>query len=81
MLVKMLYFGGIINKKNLFIHELGSKFFFLGSLAYQLVNILVFEEKNHVKWVRTGFFSSIIGLGLNFTYEFEVCFSVHCTMK
>ena len=51
MLVKMLYFGRIIN------------------------------QKTYLKWARTEFFSSIIGLGIILIYEFEVCFSVHCTIK
>ena len=79
MLLKTPYFGGVINQKTYLNHELSSKFFFLSSLAYELVKLLVFE-KNHVKWARTEFFS-IIGLGLNFTYELEVCFNVHCTIK
>ena len=43
------------------------------SLAYKLVNLLVFEKilyKMSKNWV----FSKIIGLGLNCTYEFEVCY-------
>ena len=44
MLVKTPYFGGVINKKN------------LSSLAYKLVNLLVFEENNYVKWARIEFF-------------------------
>ena len=48
-------------------------FFFLSDLAYELVNLLVFEKcscKMSKKWT----FQKIIGLGLNFTYEFEVCY-------
>ena len=45
MLVKTLYFGGIINQKTFLNHELGSKFFILTSLAFKLVNLLVFEKK------------------------------------
>ena len=60
--------------------NLAPSLFLLSSLAYKLVNLLVLK-KNHAKWARTELFSSIIGLGLNFTYEFEVCFSVNCKIK
>ena len=56
--------------------ELGSKFFFLSNLAYKLGNLLVFEEKNHVKLARIEFFLKIICLELNFTHQFEVCYKV-----
>ena len=55
MLVETPYFGGVINQKTYLNQELGSKFFFLRSLAYKLVSLLVFEEKNHVEWARTEF--------------------------
>ena len=70
------YFGGVINPKTYLNHELGSKFFFLSDLAYKLVNLLIFENfpcKMSKNWT----FQKIIGLGLNFTYEFEVCFIPH----
>ena len=71
MLVEMHYFGGVINSKTYLNLELGSKFFLLllYSLEYKLMNLLVFEEKNHEQEL----FFFIIGLGLNFTFEFEVC--------
>ena len=49
MLVEMHYFGGVINSKTYLNLELGSKFFLLllYSLEYKLMNLLVFEEKNH----------------------------------
>ena len=51
-----LYFGGIVNQKTFLNHELGSKFFFLlHSLAYKLVNPLVFE-KNSCKMKKNLFF-------------------------
>ena len=49
ILVKTPYFEGVINQKTYLNHELDSTFFFLSSLAYKLVNLLVFEEKNHIK--------------------------------
>ena len=72
MLVEKPYFGGVINPKTYLNHELGSKFFFLSDLAYKLVNLLVFE-KCSCKMSKNWTFQKIIGLGLNFTYEFEVC--------
>ena len=75
MLVKTPSFGGVINPKTNFNHELGPKFFFLSDLAYKLVNLLVFE-KFSCKMSKNWTFPKIIGLGLNFTYEFEVCFNV-----
>ena len=72
MLVEKPYFGGVINPKTYLIHELGSKFFFLSDLAYKLVNLLVFEKKS-CKMSKNWTFQKIIGLGPNFTYEFEVC--------
>ena len=53
MLVKTPYFEGVINPKTYLNHELVSKIFLLNSLAYKLANLMVFEEKNHVKWART----------------------------
>ena len=76
-LMKTPYFGGAINPKTYLNHELGSKLLFLSSFAYKLVKLLVFEEKNSCKMSKNWFFSSIICFGLNFTYEFEVSFSVH----
>ena len=49
MLVETPYSGGVINPKTFLNHELVSKFLFLSSLAYKLVNLWVFEEKKHVK--------------------------------
>ena len=72
MLVETPYFWGVINPKTYLNHDLGSKFFFLSSLAYKLVNLLVFE-KNSCKMSKNWSFIKIIGCGLNFTYEFEVC--------
>ena len=72
MLVEKPYFGGVLNPKTYSNHELGSKFFFLNDLAYKLVNLSVFEQflcKMSKNWT----FQKIIGLWLNFTYEFEVC--------
>ena len=43
MLVEMPYFGGVINPKTYLNHELGSKFFSLSNLAYELVNLLVYK--------------------------------------
>ena len=40
---------GSLNQKTYLNHELCSKLYFLSSLAYKLVNLLIFEEKNHVK--------------------------------
>ena len=74
MLVEKPYFGGVINPKTYLNHELGSKFFFLSDLACKLVNLLFFEKiscKKSKNWTC----QKIIGLGLNFTYEFEVCFT------
>ena len=73
MLVERPYFGGVINPKTYLNHELGSNFFFLSDLAYKLVNLLVFEKKS-CKMSQNWTFQKNIGLGLNFTYEFEVCF-------
>ena len=72
MLVETPYSGGVINPKANLNHELGSNFFFLSSLAYKLVNLLVFE-KNSCKMSVNWSFIKIIGRGLNFSYEFEVC--------
>ena len=53
MLAEKPYFEEIINPKTYLKHKLGSKFLFLSSLAYELVNILDFEKisckisKNH----------------------------------
>ena len=55
-------------------HEVDSKFFFLSDLAYKLVNLLFFE-KNSCKMSKNWTIQKIIGLGLNFTYEFEVCYT------
>ena len=55
MLVETSYSGEVINPKTYLNHELGSKFFFLSSLAYELVN-LFFLEIFHEKWERTDFF-------------------------
>ena len=73
MLVETPYFWGVINPKTYLNHDLGSKFFFLSSLAYKLVNLLVFE-KISCKMSKNWSFIKIIGRGLNFTYEFEVCY-------
>ena len=43
MLTENPYFGEIINPKPYLNQELGSKFLFLSSLAYELVNTLDFE--------------------------------------
>ena len=72
MLVGKPYFGGVINPKTYLNHELGSKFFFLSDFAYKLVNLLVFE-KYSCKMSKNWTFQKIMGLGFNFTYEFEVC--------
>ena len=72
MLVKTPSFGGVINPKTNLNYELGSKFFFLSDLAYKLVNLLVFK-KCSCKMRKNWTFQKIIGPGLNFTYEFEVC--------
>ena len=58
MLAEKPYSGGVINPKPYLNHELGSKFFFLSSLAYKLVKLLVCKKKNLVKWARTNFFSN-----------------------
>ena len=73
MLVEKPNFKGVINPKTYLNHDLGSKFFFLSDLAYKLVNLLVFE-KFPCKISKNWTFQKIIGLGLNFTYEFGVCF-------
>ena len=73
MLVETPYFWGVINPKTYLNHDLGSKFFFLSSLAYKLVNLLVFE-KNSCKMSKNWSFIKIIGRGLIFTYEFKVSF-------
>ena len=44
MLVATPYSGRVINPKTYLNHESGSKFVFLSSLAYKLVNLLVFEK-------------------------------------
>ena len=71
MLVETPYFWGVINPKPYLNHDLGSKFFFLSSLAYKLVNLLLFE-KISCKMSKNWSFTKIIGRGLNCTYEFEV---------
>ena len=76
MLVETPYFGGIINPKTYLNHELDSKFFFLGSLAYKLVKLFVLGEKKSIKMSKNWYFVKIIGLRFNFTYELEVCFKV-----
>ena len=63
--------GGVINPKTYLNHELGSKFFSLSDLAYKLVTLLVFEKKS-CKMSKNWTFQKNIGMGLNFTYEFEV---------
>ena len=73
MLVKTPSFGGVIDPKSYLNHELGSKFFFLSGLAYKLVTLLVFE-KCLCKMSKNWTFQKIIGLGLNFIYEFEACY-------
>ena len=73
MLVETPYFGGVINPKTYLNHELGSKFFSLSDLAYKLVNLLVLEKKS-CKMSKNWTFQKIIGLGLNFSYEYEVCY-------
>ena len=75
MLVETPYFWGVINSKTYLNLDLGSKFFFLSSLAYKLVNLLVFD-KISCKMSKNWSFIKIIGQGLNFTYEFEVCYRV-----
>ena len=55
MLVETPYSGGVINPKTYLNRELGSKFLFLSSLAYKLVNLLVFE-KISCKMSNNGFF-------------------------
>ena len=49
MLVKTPYFEGVINQNTFLNHELVSKFFFLSSLAYKLVKLLVFKRKKSFK--------------------------------
>ena len=73
MLVETPYFWGVINPKTYLNHDLGSTFFFLSSLAYKLVNLLVFENIS-CKMSKNWSLKKIIGRGLNFTYEFEVCY-------
>ena len=73
MLVETPYFGGIINPKTNLNH-VGSKFFFLSSLANKLLNLLVFKNIS-CKWARTDFLFNYRS-GTNFTYEFEVCYIV-----
>ena len=73
MLVEKPFFGGVINPKTYLNHELGSKFFFLSDLAYKLVNLLGFEIFS-CKMSKNWTFQTIIGLWLNFTYKFEVCY-------
>ena len=46
MLVEPPNFEGVLNPKTYLGQDLGSKFFFLSSLAYILVNLLVFEKKS-----------------------------------
>ena len=43
------------------------------SLEYKLVKLFVFEN-NSCKMSKNWTFKKNIGLGLNFTYEFEVCY-------
>ena len=71
MLVETRYSGGVINPKTYLNEELGSTFFFLGSLAYKLVNLLVFE-KIVCKMSKNWICSKNIDRGLKLTYEFEV---------
>ena len=73
MLLETLYFGRVNNSKTYLNHELSSKFFFLSDLAYKLVILLVFE-KFSCKMSKNWTFQKNIFLGLNFTYEFEVCY-------
>ena len=77
MLVETPYFWGVIDPKIYLNHDLGSNFFFLSSLAYKLVNLLVFEKMS-CKMSKNWSFIKIIGRGLNFTYEFEVCYRQIC---
>ena len=53
--------------------NLAPSVFFLSDLAYKLVNLLIFDFF-FVKMSQNWNLVNIIGLGLNFTYEFEVCF-------
>ena len=79
MLVETPYFWGVIDPKTYSNHDLGSNFFSLGSLAYKLVNLLVFEKMS-CKMSKNWSFLKIIGRGLNFTYEFEVSYNaVQCS--
>ena len=71
MLVETPYSGGVNNPKTYIFYELDSKFLFLGSLAYKLVNLLVFV-KISCKMSKNWIFSKIIGRGLKWTYEFKV---------
>ena len=73
MLVETLHFERVINPKTYWNHELGSKFFLLSSLEYTLVNLSVFD-KISFEMSENWNFVKIIGLGLNFIYEFEVCY-------
>ena len=74
MLVETPYSGGVINPKTYLNHELDSKFFPLSSHACKLFYLLVFEKVS-CKMSKNIIFLKIIGLGLNFTYEFEVCYT------
>ena len=71
MLVETPYFGGVINRKTYLNHELGSKIIFLSSLSYKLVNLLFFNKKSF-KMSKNWNFVKLIGLGLNYSFEFEV---------
>ena len=71
MLVETPYFGGVINPKTYLSHELGSKIFFLATLAYKLVNLFVFENISF-KMSKNWIFFKINGQGLKWLYEFEV---------
>ena len=50
----------------------------LSGLVYKLVNLLVFEKLSF-KMSRNWTFVKVIGLVLNFTYDFEVRFSAFST--
>ena len=80
MLVETPYFGGVINPKTYLNHELDSTFFPLSDLAYKLVKLLVFE-KCSCKMSKIWTFQKNIGLGLNFTCEFEVFFKFTCEFE
>ena len=47
MLVETHNSWGVINRKTYLNHELGSNFIFLNILAYDLVNLLVFEKMSY----------------------------------